>query len=152
MARFLTQDVAIDKFFHDRHVMSCAQAGLQMTMRLSIAFFIPIVSLYIDFPIDELENLLSLFFDEGFGLPPDCGWKILADPAVPFSSVHIYDISLFYMVFSQPGRELFGGKDILGYFKSGFFKNCRPVSLVRLGYRTVGSSIVPRDLSSRNKF
>lgn len=118
-------------------------------MRLSIAFLIPIVGVCIDFPLEELENLLTLFIDEGFGLPHDYVWEI---PPVPFSSFHLHDISLYHLVFSQPGRELFGEKNILGSIKSGFLKNCCSIGSVRVGYRTVCSSIVPRDLSSRNKF
>lgn len=123
-----------------------------MTMRLSIAFFISIISLYMDFPFEELENLMTLLVDEGFGFHSDYGWKLTGVPAIPFSSFHVHDYSLVSLVFYHPGKELFSGMDILGSIRSRFLISSGACCAVGLGSRTVCSSIVPRDLSSRNKF
>lgn len=123
-----------------------------MTMRLSIAFFISIISLYMDFPIEELKNLLALLVDEGFGFYSDYRWRLTDVSAIPFSSFHVYDYSLVSLVFCLPRKELFSGMEILGSMRPRLLTSSGACCAVGLGSRTVCSSIVPRDLSSRNKF
>ena len=123
-----------------------------MTMRLSIAFFISIISLYIDFPFEELENIMAIFVDEGFGFQSDYGFRLTDVPAIPFSSFYVYDNSFISIVFYQSGRELFSREDILGSIGHRLMMTSGACCAVGLGSRTVCSSIVPRDLSSRNKF
>lgn len=90
--------------------------------------------------------------EEWFGFFQELGWKVVALVWTPVASLPIFDGSILDLAFFQPGKELISGKNILEFFDCRFLICCCIFGVNRLEAIKSYSSMVPRDLSLRNKF
>ncbi|MCX5873442.1 MAG: hypothetical protein NTY51_09465 [Deltaproteobacteria bacterium] len=122
-------------------------------MRVFIEFLAPLMSLYFDVQVEEMETVTPQILDYGFNFDLVLGWKLMSVIAILYSSIPVYDlVFLFGLFFVQTGKELFTGENILNLMECKFLPCYNPCGFNCLTKKTIAFSLMPLDLSLRKNF
>lgn len=111
------------------------------------------LSLSLNLPGEEFENLLACVIKDGPDFHSGLTARVLGAIGMPCGLAPLGNVLfLSGLSVSQHGKGMITGENILYSTEFRLPALCRPLPFLRINSRTISSSLVPRDLSLRNKF